>query len=385
MTSACRTATPGPGEARARLSADDRLEAAPPARAFAPVSDGDILTRNTRIRAVAGEPELDLRGGGRVALLPNASVTASQPLFIEKGEVLVSSTRAVDVATAMTEVRVRGITRVAQGLASAVRVYRGTATVSSSGRSLVVESLRQTAIPAPGFVGKRATPTTWRADDVWDTRYLRTVIALTDALEAQGRGFATHAHAASAADIAALLPAVDAVALARAAARHSAGDALVAGAIASAGSSPIAGVFGLRDAGAAWGIVAVEQARGDEYRAVELVRAAIAAWLRRHGTAGRPVLGTGGATPGTPAPGGGGPTTGGSTTVTTVAPGGGGGTTSPPTTSPPIVTVPTVPAVTVPTLPPPTVPEVTIPPVTTTVLSSAEEVIDGVVGGLVDN
>lgn len=310
-----------------------------------------------------GTPSLEITRGGLLTLRKGTSVILGRPVMLERGQLLVDAPDGLDVATVVTSVSTKGVSRVGQSLASSVRVYEGEARVTSLGRTLAVPALRQVTIPARGLVPQRAAPTTWRRDDMWDVRYLGLVIDLTDQLDAQGRGFAVQAGTASTDDLAALFPGLAKDAFSRAASNRSSGEALVGAGISSAGKRAPNRVFGLRDDGASWGIVAIEQVSGDPSRAVSLVRQAISAWLSRVGVEPQPRLAAGPiASPGSGAPlpspfapvRAPSPTTPPPSTTTPPPPGGPTTTTPPPTTTP-IVTVPP-PPVTAPGPVPTTVP-----------------------------
>jgi hypothetical protein len=270
------------------------------------------------------------------------------------GEVLVTGSKTTAVDAGVASIRGSGALRVARSLASSVRVYRGSAVVSSAGRSVTLGARREASVPALGLVPPRASWITWDRTDAWDTRYLGTIIDLSDQLDAGSRSFASAAGDATASDVAGLLPQVPADAWASVLSQHPRGEAFVGGAITAAGDAEVrvTEVLGMRESGAAWGVVAVERAKGDPSRAVDLVYAALGQWAGRSRLlAAGPVSSAGSAATAAAAPAGGElargdaggpPPTGGDS-------GTGGGGTSPSTPVP--VTTPTVP--------------VTPPPVTT--------------------
>lgn len=363
LLGACSPAAPATGEARLVLGPGDRVTG---------LTDGQLLRRGTQVRAVAGEPVLELSRGRRVALRPGARLAVGEPLHLAAGEVLVTGARGTPVDMDVATVVGRGAARVARGLDASVRVYEGSATIESAQRRLAVGALRQASVPALGLVPKAASWVAWDRSDAWDNRYLGAVIELSDALDAGSRGFATQARSVTAEQLADLVPGVPATTFARAlaAAAGSSGEALVGGAIArvAQGGVEVDDVLALRAGGAAWGIVAVQRAGSHGSDAVRLVYLAIERWAANAGLA---VVGdgngSGSSAAGSPS---GGVTP--SSTATTVPSSGGGDGGSPGTTTPPSTT-PTIPGVTVPELPVTTVPTTTVP-----------DVVGEIIGGVAD-
>lgn len=275
VTAGCQTAGPGPGEARLSLGAGDGIAGVE--------GNGTLLHRGAIVRATRGEPSLELSHGRRVTLRPGSAVQVGDPIGLVAGDVLITGTEAVAVDAGAAAVRGVGAVRVARSLASSVRVYSGSAVVSSVGRSVKVDARREASVPAVGLVPPRASWITWDRGDDWDVRYLGTVIDLSDQLDAGSRSFASAAGDATASDVAGLLPEVPADAWAAALSQHPRGEAFVGGAITAASGvdARVGDVMVMRESGAAWGVVAVERAKGDAGRAVELVYGALGRWAGR--------------------------------------------------------------------------------------------------------
>ena len=366
-TAACRTPSLEQGELRVHLDGDAALEVATRDGRFAAVDDGSVISQGATIRGRAGEPRLELVDGSQIIVGRDARLEFGRTLRLDEGEVLVKSSRPATIATPLTTIRSSGLTRVGQALATTVRVYEGKATVTSHGRSLGVPALRQTAVADGGLVPRLPTPITWRSGDLWDERFLAPIIELTDQLDGQARGFGRQASSASASDIASLvgLPGSALVSEVR---NRPSGETLIGGALVAAGAHDADGVFELRDAGAAWGVVAVEQV-ADPSKAVSIARGAIERWLQRSRAtvAASASAGSGdelARADGPPAPAGPTPTT----------------TPSPPPTAPEQES-PSV------TLPPATVPPVTVAPLpepVTTAVPTVADTVGQVLGGAVD-
>jgi hypothetical protein len=254
--------------------------------------------------------------------------------------------------------------------------------VDTAGTIRALHALRRVDVPALGEV-TGVQPIRFRADDPWDRRYLAEAITLDGRLAEILPGLMRSAsrHGGDAQGLAAMLGRVDGMPSGRQLARlvdpdRPLEDVLLGATIASlADGGPYearwSAALRFRDAGATWGLVAMD--RGVSAEAVlDALRDVVAATPLDFGPTGNGV-GGGGTTPttgpagggsaagaggsggpgGTSGPGGGGGTDGGD------GGGGGGGTGT---------TTPTLPPVTVPTTP-------TLPPVTTTT---------NPVGGLVD-
>jgi len=214
-------------------------------------------------------------------------------------------------------------------------------------------ALRQVSIAATGLLPRRPVPLLYdaRKPDPWDEQFLGDAIELGGFLDTESRGFTSQLGPRASVDAPLLqrvLPPLareSAVAAAIDAVKPSAGEALVGAAIVVESGGPFAqrwsDVFSFRDAGAQWGLVALDQ---------KVKRDALKSRLRD--ALGRsPLLFATGPRR---------PTTGGTTSTTspaastpTTRPGGGATTTTPPPTTP--VPTPTLPPVTV---PPPTIPQI---------------------------
>lgn len=295
------------------------------------VSTGD------RIRMLDGTGVLELPHDGKVLLRAgkHASIVraAAAPQIVDGDAVVEAASGGGRFSAGGVDVALdEGAVRVQRRLSVTVAVYRGHATVRSAGRELAggLDALRQVSIPATGQVPRDPTPLLYddASPDPWDRQFLGDAIDLGRDLERRSRGLTGQLGPRVRVDATlldrVLPPLVDHdVALTRVSA-SSPGEAVVGGAIAveSAATKDISAawndVFDFRDAGARWGLVALDQ---------RVKRAALNA--RLDDAAGRsPLLfaaGTTGTnrrtpttrpTPSTSTPGG----TGGSSTTTTTQP-----------------------------------------------------------------
>lgn len=239
----------------------------------------------------SGSAEVDLPGGGHLELRSGTSVRFQEGPQLEAGDLLVeSSSRApVRVGSAVGPVDVSGAARLRRDLAVKVGSYKGWATVAA-GRTVTVAALQQDTVPAVGLVPD-PSPLHLDASDPWDQRFLGTAIDLTTQLDSQSR-YVTANTLPSEAETAAFyrrtigpLAAVgvfdDALldsALPSSLGVPSPGDALVAAAIALAGTGPFPDrwheVFELRQQGAEWGIVVLDE-HADPTRILRIVGAAV--------------------------------------------------------------------------------------------------------------
>jgi hypothetical protein len=269
-------------------------------------------------------------------------------------------------------------------------VYRGAVLVESAGQRRPVRALRQIGIGSLGRPAANPDPLVYDNADRWDLRYLGTAIDLGARLDGYSRSYTANTGAAEGRTVAGyelVLPKLvaepefDADDLAT---PRDPGEILVGAAIAvSARTGSFQerwdSVFGFRDEGAAWGLVALDQAVDDAPVLADVEQAL--------SIASRPALVevASGSGPG--------PTTG--TAPTTSSPPATSGTTAgpPPTTAPPPTSPPTTPGPSdlpgLPDLPgvpgPPTVPRPQDGVVPETGIPAVDAVvapIDAILGGL---
>lgn len=357
---ACQRPGPGRGEARLLLGEGDDVAGA--------YRDGSMVQSGEVVRALRGEPQLELSGRHRRLTLRRGTevrLAGDDTVQVLRGDVLSEGESDIDAGYANVEAD--GVVRVTLTLASSVRVYDGHADVSSAGRSLLVPPRRDASVPGLGLVPLEPKWVTFDPADGWDRRYLGTVIELTEQLEAGSRSFTSTVRGTPSVDVSGLVNGLPNDAWSDALSRYAPGEALVGGVISAVAQRPLSSVFELRAEGAVWGIVAIERVGGDPARAVRSLYDALDRLAQRAGPSalrgtrgvaldvddGTEVLG------GSSAGGSGsGPAGSGSSGSGSAGSGRGGATT---TTTVPPVTVPTVTVPTV-TVPPIEVPTITVPP-----------------------
>ncbi|MEA3054633.1 MAG: putative surface-exposed virulence protein [Actinomycetota bacterium] len=290
-----------------------------------------------RVRMLSGTGVLELPHDGKVLLRAgkHASIVraATAPQIVDGDAVVEAaggggrfSAGGVDVALD------EGAVRVQRRLSVTVAVYRGHATVRSAGRELAggLDELRQISIQATGQVPRDRSPLLYddAAPDPWDRQFLGEAIDLGRDLERRSRGLTGQLGPRVQVDAALLdrvLPplADHDVALARVE-TSSPGEAVIGGAIAveSAATNDVSAawndVFDFRDAGARWGLVALDQrvkrdalnARLDDAAGRSPLLFAAGTRATQHPTTTRPTP------PATSTPGG----SGGTSTTTTTQP-----------------------------------------------------------------
>jgi hypothetical protein len=305
------------------------------------VSGSRDLKFGDRIRIRDGTAEirlpddrrLELRTGSDVELQPSAD-KAARPLLLAGDLLVVSGNAPLVVGLTGSEVAVQGDARVSRGVALLVASYKGTAQLSADGATLTVPALRQAALPATGQFPSKVTPLEVLPDDAWDQRYLAEAIDLSTRLMARSDGFTAQVPANEGRslqyfrDLFPQLAAEPAFTAPLVSATRAPGETLVGAAITLAGKRATfaerwSSVFAFRDAGAAWGLVALDQGV-DRVPVLDLVESAL-----RRGPAEFAAGPTAGTPNSLPRPTGGPATTAvPTTTSTTVRPRAGGTTTT---------------------------------------------------------
>ena len=211
--------------------------------------------------------QVELRDGSTVSL-GRAGSGREAELVSGDALVLAGQGRAVRLEASGTHLAVLGEARVTRRLAVLVAVYAGQAEVQSAGRELRVPALRQVSVPAAGLLPSAPEPFTYSASDPWDQRLLGGAIDLGGQLTARSRGFTAQLPdgAGTPALFGRLFPELggrDPELVLRDATSRAPGETLVGTAIALQGTGGdlarrADAVFALRDAGADWGLIALE-------------------------------------------------------------------------------------------------------------------------------
>jgi hypothetical protein len=272
---ACSDDEPKQGEAALQLDGKARVERQDGGDETLDGDDtlrvGDEITiqEGNAVLRLPGGTVLELRAatGGADA---TALVMGPKPV-LEAGEVLVIAEDDIELDVAGTDVVVeKGAARIGRGVGTSAGSYTARVHLDSAGQKRDVPPLRQMQVATLGQPPQTASPFTYSSSDPWDRRFLGGAIDLGGRLEALAIGFTQNLRAGqggTAAFFVSVLPALGGEATfsdqlvdpAR-----DAGETLVGAAIAQLGQRGTfaerwASVFSFRDAGAAWGLVALDQ------------------------------------------------------------------------------------------------------------------------------
>lgn len=277
------------------------------ARGEVEVHPGDRLTlaSGTAVLTFGEGRRVELRDGSIVSV---GRTGRGREMDLVSGDALVlaSPGRPVRLEASGTHVAVVGEARLSRRLAVLVAVYSGQAEVQSAGRELRVPALRQVSVPAAGLLPPAPEPFVYSASDPWDQRLLGGAIDLGGQLTARSRGFTAQLPDGAGTPqlfgrLFAELAGHDPDLVLRGATGRAPGETLVGAGVALHGTgADLTGradaVFALRDAGADWGLIALEQ-RAERARLLESIDAAIRRAPTRFGSPAD------GASPPVPAPG----------------------------------------------------------------------------------
>lgn len=258
------------GEAVVRRAGDDEVRR---------LADGETVSSGDEIEVVEGTVVLSLTDG---TTLEGRATTSERPTelrfgpvpSLQRGDLLVVAPAGYIVEAAGTMIELDGAGPSAARLRATLQVevatYEGLVHVDSAGRTRDVPALRQLTISSLGRPASTPDPLAYETDDPWDRRYLGEAIDLGRRLDAFERAVTVAVPPATAALPATyrqLLPALNAqpdFLPQQLDPSHDAGEVLVGAAIVvrSEGGSFASrweDVFAFRDAGAEWGLVALDQ------------------------------------------------------------------------------------------------------------------------------
>ncbi|HEX4821092.1 MAG TPA: hypothetical protein VFV00_12895 [Acidimicrobiales bacterium] len=373
-----------------RLTAHGRAAVTDVNGARREVSGVVALHSGDTVEAIDGAMTIDLPDGstieGRPAFKRSAAtrVKVARPAELMDGDLLVVAKNGTDLVAAGNRLHLDAAhgspnaMRASRSLAVDASVYRGQAAFDSAGQVRIIPALRALDVSVLGRPPMDFAPLALDENDAWDRRFLGDAIDLDHTLDSYIQSSVTlgTANATTPAYYRSLVPSLanesGLTADLLASSPHSPIDTIIGGAIAGLGhqgdfADRWRRVFAFKDAGARWGLVALDQ-QVEGAALLREVQSALNTAPLSFAAARRPA----GATPTT------GPTS--TTGPTTTTPTGAGPTTQPPptspTTPPPTVPSPTLPPPTLPTLPPPTTP--TVPQVPQT----GDPVVDGVVNSV---
>jgi hypothetical protein len=273
FASACAT---GPSSGEASLTLDGHVRLTSASRRSATSDNSGTIDRGTTVKLLDGAATLSFGDGRTIELHRGTAVKVDDVPSVSAGDALVVAedsrfrVKAAGTTFSVTD----GAARVARGLGAEVSAYRGTVTISSAGRTMIVGQLRRATVATLGVLPQDVEPVRLRPTDVWDRRYLGVAMELTEQLQARSDGITGQLAKGRAGDIAFftdVLPVLkrdsDVVASLLNVERAP-GETLVGAAIAAEGRGASLAdrwrdVFAFRDAGAAWGLVALDQRLAD--------------------------------------------------------------------------------------------------------------------------
>lgn len=277
--------------AGARVTVDGRATVVHADGSTEALSTGDVVRAGEEVRAETGTVVLELAAGGVLEGRGGTGDADGTRIVVDErpelvaGELLVQGDEGVGIEAAGTDFDLAGdaaAARLGRGLSVTAAAYRGALEIDSAGQERTVPALRQLGIATLGRPPRAPEPLQLRESDPWDRRFLGAAIDLTQRLDAVSRVFTVEAPAGSARNPAvyeAVLPALsDEPAfdvLLQQEPERPAGEVLVGAAVVTlARGGSFADrwdeVFEFRDAGADWGLVALDQrVHDDVLRAIE--------------------------------------------------------------------------------------------------------------------
>lgn len=258
----------GGGDDGFRLALDGRAEIV-----GEEVGSGEhTVAEGDEVRMTSGTAVLELPGDRSVLLRADRDgrdptvVTVGAVPEITEGDAVVLAGDETTFSVGDVDVVMReGSARVQRGLSVTVAIYEGIAEVRAAGRAFDggLEAFRQLSIPATGVLPREAVPLVYDdvAPDPWDLRFIGDAIDLGDALDRQSRSYTGQLGPGARADAELLervLPGFEPDPLIDFASKTP-GESLVGAAIATEAGADVIDVFSFRDAGAKWGLVALDR------------------------------------------------------------------------------------------------------------------------------
>ena len=296
------------------------------------VAIGDRLrvTEGSAVLALPDRSSLELRTGRSEATVE----VAATPTVVDGDALALAGSKGLRVRAGAAVLRLTtdAAARLRRSSGLTVGVYRGAVEIDALGQQLETPALRQAAVSDTGALPVRPVPLVYDRTnpDPWDVRFLGDAIDLGSHLERRSRALTAQAETSEAAQssLAEIVPPLGTTPGFSAALvdpERSLGETVVGASIVLAGDGAFETrwdqVFGLRQEGADWGLVAVDQRarRADVFGVLDGVfdrvagRAVVSGGLGRRTTPTTAPTGSGGS-------GGGPPTTAPSSTTTTTAP-----------------------------------------------------------------
>ena len=284
--SAAACSDDGPGEGEARLEVDGKATVERADGGSETIDDSTDLGRGDRVTLrdgvgvmrLAGGTTFELREGVKSAA--DTTVVMGSPPVLEAGDLLVATPESTQVEADGTDVMIHeGAARLTRAFGMSASAYDADLELDSAGVEREVPALRQVAVPDLGRP-RPPRPVQYVEEDPWDRRYLGAAMSFGDELEDLADSFTERLpqnEGRTPGFFKLLLPGLeeeaaftqdllDGVDPQR---ERDQGDTLVGAAITDLGERGSfvdrwGAVFTFRDEGAAWGIVALDQAvRGD--------------------------------------------------------------------------------------------------------------------------
>lgn len=314
---------PGPDEARVTVI-DGVVVVNPDARSAEDVTDRAVVAFGDVVAVRSGSAVLELADGSTYELRHHggtgSSVVVGAAPLLTAGDVLVSDGFPAEVKVAGASLRAQGPLRV-DAEESVAASYAGRARVSGAGDVDELQGLRRLVL----VPGAEPEPVRFDGTDPWDRRHLGEAIAFGERLEALARGYTSDVAPGAGRSVdffRSVLPALgserefnaDLLDPARPAGETLIGAAIVVQGRQGTFRSRWDEVFAFRAAGAAWGLVALDQ-RVSSAPVLETIELAIGTPASVTDEASGP--GTTTTTAGTPGPPGPTTTTTGTSTTTT--------------------------------------------------------------------
>ena len=272
---ACARGAIQPGEARLSMERG-RAEVTRRGEPERLVTDDLTLRTGDRVKVVRGEARMRLAEGRELWLRDGSDVTVGAHPRLNAGDVvaLADDDEGLTVRAAGAVATVlNGAARVRRDLGMSTGTYEGAVRLTTASKSLRVPAYRQASVPSIGLLPVRPTPLAFQENDEWDRRFLGVAMELTADLQRRSEGFTAQldpGEGRSPGFYRMLLPDLDARGFEPTLVdgTRGPGETLVGAAIALRGergslSDRWRQIFSFRDEGAAWGLVALDQAVND--------------------------------------------------------------------------------------------------------------------------
>jgi hypothetical protein len=273
---ACSDDEPKEGEARLEVDGEALVERADGQRET--VDGSTTLGSGDRVTLQRGTGVMQLRGGTHFELreavgnAADTSVVMGKRPVLEAGDLLVSTEESTPLEADGTDVEVsEGSARLTRAFGMSVAAYDAEVALDSAGVSAEVPALREMVVPDLGRPPRSPNPVSYDDRDPWDRRYLGAAIDLGETLQQLAddlTGLLPEGEGRTPGFFRLVLPGLedeadfgrDDIDLDR-----DPGETLIGAAITDLGERGSfderwGDVFDFRDDGAAWGIVALDQA-----------------------------------------------------------------------------------------------------------------------------